>query len=68
MINTNKYDREFIMRWWNKLYPIQKQTLFDNYVKDNFTSAINLSQLTGREIEIIYKKKFNPLGIDKLFH
>lgn len=41
--------------WWADLYECTKEYLFEEYRGFNFTPAQKHSELTGREIENIYK-------------
>jgi hypothetical protein len=60
---NNKKSRSEIIKWWNKLpfnsrnTIISKTHYFEDYKKNNFTPANDYSQLTGRELEIIYNSK-----------
>lgn len=40
--------------WWNDLDEDTKEDLFEEYRELNFTPARTRSELTGREIEIIW--------------
>jgi hypothetical protein len=49
--------REKALEWWNNLpHELQGKYWFE-FRDTNFTPSINPSQLTGREIQIIYESK-----------
>lgn len=52
-------DRADIIEWWVGLEWHIRARLFDAYKARNFTPASVPSQLTGREIELIYKGVLN---------
>lgn len=51
-----KTNREIALEWWNTLTEIGRNTYFNDYKYYCITICKHQSELTGREIEIIYKK------------
>ena len=49
--------RQLAIQWWNMLSKEKKDKFFTNYKGKNFTPALKESQLTSREIEIIYNHR-----------
>ena len=48
-------NRAKAISWWSTL-TVQNKIVFKNwYTKEHFTAGKNYTQLTGREIEIIWK-------------
>lgn len=58
--------RTTVMEWWNQISSSNKQEFFINYINSYvFSPAENWTQLTGREIELIYDRNFNPPQVDQ---
>lgn len=52
---TYRTPRREAMEWWKTLSTEEKVLYFARYRESNFTPARNHTELTGREIEIIFK-------------
>ena len=51
--------RQLALKWWNNLLTKQQDRFWFNYVNNYFSPAQYASQLTSREIEIIWKSEIN---------
>lgn len=49
--------RQEALKWWRGLDPLDQLSLFDIYRDENFTMAQFTTELTGREVELIYNKQ-----------
>lgn len=53
-----KTDREKALEYWRKLSVPHKIMIWEKYKEKHFTPSINPEQLTGKEIENIWRKEF----------
>lgn len=54
-MSTFHKSRAIALKWWKKQTKFYQDLQYLEYKKSNFTPARSSSELTGREIEIIFK-------------
>jgi len=59
MIEDKKHStlRAGAVTWWHELSAKERYLFWAEYILDNFSPSVRPHELTGREIELIYKSK-----------
>jgi len=58
LITINKMERDLAMRWWESLDYDSKLSILIKYEIEK-----SVKQLTGKQIELIYKKEHKPIKL-----
>lgn len=52
-------DRELALQFWRDISDAEKKDLWQDFKRFNFSPSNNANELTGREIETIWKQEVN---------
>lgn len=68
MENKSRSSRELAIKWWNSLSNLEKIGLCNaSIITESIGEQRRYSTLTGREVEIVWKKQTSPVNMKTIF-